>query len=158
MSLPTEQIIDAHKMEADGLVHLYEIQTSQGTLYYKADNTVVWDGNTYSGIAIQIDGRSQNTDGQWSRPSLTIANPLGLHSAMAAQGAFDNAIVVEKRVMYEHILSNSAIFLQRKWKCRLVSSVNRISITLQLREYMDGPRFILPARQFVPPDFPSVTV
>lgn len=158
MSLPQEHIDDAHKLQGDGKVYLYEIQTTEGTLFLKANDTVTWQGTLWAGTAIQLDAVSQNSDGQKSRPTLTMANPGGVYSAMAHRLAFDNCKVIERAVLRTHIDSDVNIFQQRQWAGRLITGLNRISLTMQLRESLDGPRFLLPARMYTPPNFPSVTV
>lgn len=157
-TLPQEQIDDAHKLIQDGTVFLYEIVTTAGHLYFKADNSVTWQGNLYTGTAIKLDDVVQSVDGEKARPTLTLANPMGVFSALQTTGAFDNAVVYERRVLRTHLENDDNIFRQRQWKVRMVTAMNRLSISLQLRDTLDGPRFLLPGRQYTPPDFPSVSV
>lgn len=159
MSLPAEQIVDAHKLTNDGVVFLYKIQpVTGGVVYVKADDQVTWQGNTYEGTAIQLSETSRNSDGELSRPTLTIANPLAVYSALVAAGTLDNAVITEKRVLRAHILSNSNIFSVRTWRVRRCPELNKIRVVLELRDSLDGQQFLLPGRMFIPPEFPSVSL
>lgn len=161
LTVPASHEVDAHLLQADGFVFLYELTTlSDVTAYFKADNDVTWQGNYYSGTAVQISERSRDSDGKLSRPSLTIANPLAVYSPMVSNGDLDNATVIEKKVLYSHILANSNIYVQRTWRVRRpTSNIPRVSITLELRDSLDSQRFLLPARMYTPDaGFPSVSL
>lgn len=155
--LPQAQVVDAHLLHADGIVYLYELSPATGgTIYLKADDSVVWQGHDYTGTAVQIDERQRNTDGTLSRPKLTLANPLAVFSPLVANGALDNALLVEKRVLRAHIDADVGTFQSRSWRIRRVIALNRVNMSFELRDSLDGPKFLLPARQFMPPDFPTV--
>ena len=155
--LPQAQIVDAHLLEADGIVFLYELTPSTGgTIYLKADDSVTWQGHSYTGTAIQIEERKRDTDGSLSRPKVTLANPLAAFSPLVAAGSLDNALLVEKRVLRAHIDANVNTFQARRWRIRRVLSLNRINMSFELRDTLDGPKFLMPGRQFMPPDFPTV--
>lgn len=159
MSLPQEQITDAHLLQNDGLVYLYTITPAGGgTVAVKANNTVMWQGTTYTGTAVQLSTLNQSSDGELSRPTLTFANPLGVYSALVGQGTLDNAVVTQQTVLLQHILSNSNICVQRRWKVRRPTEVSHLRIVLELRDYLDGQQFLLPGRMYTPPEFPSVTL
>jgi phage-related protein len=128
-------------------------------VYFKSDNSVTWQGNYYTGTAVQISERSRDSDGKLSRPTLTIANPLAVYSPMVSQGYLDNATITERKVLYAHLLANSNIYTQRTWKVRRPTSCTHLQISLELRDSLDSQKFLLPARTYNPDDgFPSVSL
>lgn len=158
-NLPASQLLDAQQLTGDGLVFLYTIApVTGGVIYVKADDTVIWQGHTYEGNAIQLSGITKNADGELSRPTLTISNPLGVYSALVAAKTLDNAVVTQKQVLRADLLANNNVFAQQTWKVRKVQQLNNILVALELRDSLDGQRFLLPARMYTPPDFPAVSL
>lgn len=159
MALPQEQIDDAHKLQGDGIVYLYKIVPVSGSVIrLKADDGLNWNGAVWEGTAIQLDSSGQSTDGTLSRPKLTVANPLAAYSTLIAQGLLDNAMVVEYQVLRSHIDSDTIIYTQRTWIIRRPLQLNRTMVQFELRNLLDGQPFILPARAYIPPEFPSVSL
>jgi phage-related protein len=158
--LPDEQIADASKLTADGIVELFHIILQDGShLYLKADDTVTWQGHTWEGIGIKMGGISNSSDaGEVSRPQLVVANPAGAFSSFVVTKKLDRAEVMRLRVLRTHILANQNIFSQQSWKVMRVLSLNRQTIAVELRGQMDGPNFMTPARMYMPPEFPTVTL
>ena len=156
MTTPAEHKADAHLLIADGRVHLFEITLAGagGTLYLKADNTVTWQGHTWEGIGVRLDEINRSADEQVSRPKLYIANPDAVYSPLVRDGQLNNAAVARYIVLKAHIDANTNIYHKQVWRTRMIPSVNRRVITLELRDQSDGQFFQLPARMFMPPDFP----
>jgi len=70
LSIPSSHEVDAHQLPADGPVFLYHMTTLGGVhVYFKSDNSVTWQGNYYTGTAVQISERSRDSDGKLSRPT-----------------------------------------------------------------------------------------
>lgn len=159
MPLSAERIADAHLMEADGIVYLYKITLVSGpVIRVKADDTVSWNNNSWEGTAVQLDQRGVNSDGQKVRPKLTIANPVAAYSAQVAQHLLDNALVNEIQVLRSDIIAHNIIFTEQTWRIRKIISLTRVSLAVELRDIGDGQRYILPARSYTPPTFPSVSL
>ena len=159
VTLPQAQIDDAHKLQADGMVFLYKVTpTAGGIVRLKANDTVTWQSQTWEGTAIQIDQRGQNSDGTLVRPKLTLANPLAAYSTLVAQGLLENAQVIEYSVLRAHIDANTDTYTMRTWKIRRPLQLNRTMVQFELRDVLDGQAFILPARAYIPPLFPSVSL
>lgn len=159
MSTPQEHKADAHQLTGDGVVELFEIlPVGGGTLYLKANNDVVWQGHTWQGIGIILTGIERTADDQNNRPKLVIGNPDAVYSPIVRDGALNSAVVNRYEVLLSHILSNSNIYSKKTWRARRVPSLNRSSITLELRTLADGQYFMIPGRQFISPDFPLVTL
>lgn len=160
MTLPQSHIDDAHKLIGDGIVELFEISlVPTGILRLKANNTVTWQSQTYEGVGIKLDEIQRSADDQSSRPKLLIGNPAAVYSSLVRDGQLDGATVVRKKVLKANIDSNTNVFESQTWRALVVPSLNRRTITLELRELADGaPFFMLPFRTFSPPDFPLVSL
>ena len=78
---------DAQALEvATGLIDLYEIEIGTGTnntLYFyggkdlengDANKDVIFDGNTYIGLPIVVEGIEKKADGAMARPTMVVAN------------------------------------------------------------------------------------
>lgn len=159
MTTPESHLQDAQKLEADGVVELYEVQlVPSGVLYIKNNNTVTYQGNTYDGIALQISGVSQNADEEVSRPQISIAQRAAEFSAAVAAGNLNNAIVIRKRVLLADVVADNGVFTEQSWRVGRVVTLNKHMIVLELRGQMDSQFFLFPPRIYMPPDFPQVSL
>lgn len=159
-NVPEEHLIDSKKLEADGYVELFEIElpSNQGKIYLKSDNDVTWQGNTYEGIAIKLDGVSKSSSEETSRPKLSIWNPSGVFSYLVDKGSLDNATIYRIRVLRQHLEEDMPIFRKQQWRVSRISSITRRNIAMELRDQLDGQFFQVPGRMFIPPDFPQVSL
>lgn len=160
MTIPAEHIEDSLKLEADGYVSLYQIILPEGagTLYLTHNHDKTWQGNSYEGTFINISGVASFADEEASRPSLTILNPMNIFHSLVNQGALDNAKVVRIRVLKEHYENNVNIFRKQQWRISRVASLVEPNIVVELRNMMDGQMFMTPARMYIPPEFPAVSL
>lgn len=168
MALPVEQREDAFKLQADAYVHLYELQLyPTGSMFLNPHYTVTWQGNTYNYWGMKISGMAQNSDDTTARPQLTIANftygvdgePIkGVFSALNAQAKIEGATVIRRSLLKPHVDSNLPKASERRWKVSRIASMDDDVVTLELRNTLDGPRFTMPARKFMPPEFPQVSL
>lgn len=161
MTTPESHVSEAHKLTADGLVDLFEItlQTVPVVLRYKNENSVTWQGNLYEGIAIRLAGDRRSADEEEARPTLTMMNPIGIFNPYVRAGYFDLATVVRKRVLRQHLEADVNLYEQRMWfVSRPRELIANQGLTLEMRNMSEGPNFFLPVRQFIPPEFPSVTL
>ena len=160
MSLPQEQIEDVHKLKADSLVELFHIILSDGShLYLKANNTVTWQGITWEGIGMKMGGVANSSDAsEAARPNLVIVNPMGVFSSFVAARKIDRAEVMRLRVLGQHITENRNLYSQQSWRVMRITSLTEQAITMELRGQLDGPNFVCPARCYLPPEFPTVTI
>lgn len=156
MTLPVSHIEEALKLDADGIVHLYEVtlKKSGAKVRFTNNATVVWQGNTYSYWPCQQDKDVETSDSETPRPALTVYNPDGVLTSLASTGEFDLALVVRKEVLQAHVTANTNLFKQRVWFIGRVSSANRSNVTFELRTAIDIPNFQIPPRSFTPPEFP----
>lgn len=158
--IPAEHMEDALKLDADAYIDLFQIVLSDRStkIYLKANSNVDWQGNTYEGTAVQIEGIGSYADDEVARPKFTLFNPAGIYSYLVDQGALDNATIVRYRVLKEHIDSDLPIYRRQQWRMSRILSVKTNSISLELRDMMDGQNFYTPGRMFIPPYFPTVSL
>lgn len=159
MSVPQSHIDESQKLAADGIVSLYEIHLNpSGVLRLTLDNTKVWQGHTYEGIGIQMGDVTRSTGEEQNRPTLAVMNYDGIFSSFVAQGAFDKAYCYKYEVLSEHIENDINIFKRSFWIISQPKSVNKGLLQFELRTPADGPFYLVPARMFIPPEFPSVSL
>lgn len=159
--VPIEHMTDAQKLDnADAYVELFQIILSdkQTKIYMKLNHDVDWQGNTYEGTGIKLDGVGKYADDQVARPKLTLFNPEGVYSYLIDQGLLDGATIVRYRVLLDDVENDRPIYRRQQWKVSRVASVKIGYIGLELRDMMDGQNFTTPARMFIPPDFPTVSL
>lgn len=156
-SIPEVQLEDAQKLLADGIVQLYEIKLADGTyLHLKADNSVSWNGYEWTGIPILFEGYSSAQGDSYSRPTLSIANPDGAFSTFVRDGFLDRAVVNRYVVLYDDIINNNPVYQKKTWIIWFIKTLNKNMIQVELRNPMDGVNFDVPARMYIPPEFPFV--
>jgi len=156
-SFPVSHLVDADQMTADAVVELFKVILTDGTqLYLKSNNTIVWQGNTWEGIGINFTGVLNSSEGEVSRPQMTVMNPLGIFSSFILAGTLEAATVLRYRVLGINILNDLPIYVQQSWRISRIATVTNTIVTFEMREDIDGPNFNIPARLFVAPDFPTV--
>lgn len=157
ISIPEEQLEDSKKLIADGMVNLFEIKLSDGTyLHLKNDNSGSWGGYDWTGIPIGFDGYSSSAGDNYSRPSMSIANPDGAFSTFVRDGYLNRAVVTRYLVLYDDYVNNRDVYQKRTWIIWAVKTLNKQFIQLELRNPIDGVNFDVPARMYIPPEFPFV--
>lgn len=174
-SIPDEHLEDAQKLIADGIVQLYEIKLANNTyLHLKPDNSVKWNGETWTGLPILFDGYSTAQGDSYSRPTLSIANPdtinendgnarstfssLVLPTKDYPYGLLNRAVVNRYLVLYDDIVNDRPIYQKKTWIIWFIKAINKNLIQVELRNPMDGVNFDVPARMYIPPEFPFVTL
>jgi lambda family phage minor tail protein L len=160
INAPVTHLEEAHKLEADARVDLWEVHLkgeAAGTIVRFWNGPVrTWQGNQYEGLACQLEGEATGTDGQNNRPTLTVANPLKIFGTFAADGYFDLATVIRKRVLQTHFTTDVNQCETRVWICGRPSGVLAQVLRLELRSPTDMPNFKTPRRVFAPPTYPFV--
>lgn len=159
-NVPLAHVEDSKKLDADAYVDLFEITLSDGVtkVYLKMNKTIVWQGHSYEGTGIKIDGVGSYADEQVARPKLTIFNPENVYSYLIDQGLIENARIVRIRVLKEHIDQDLPVARRQQWFVKRVVSVKSNFIGLELRDMLDGQNFLTPGRMFIPPEFKSVSL
>lgn len=158
---PVTHLEEALKLEADGYVHLFEarLKTDPVTIVrFWNGPTRTWNGHSYEGIACQLTGDGKTAQGELSRPNLTIQNPGNIFGLYAAEGYFDLAEVIRKRVLQQNFINDVAAFKQNVWIVGRVANSTQQILQLELRSPTDMPVWLTPRRTYSPPDYPFVTI
>lgn len=159
MSTPSEHKRESQKLTADAIVNLYEIQlrTEPVTIRLCDTTTRTWQGDTWELYGIKISGEKRSADDEEARPRLQLMNPDGVFNELLRQRMLDRATVIRYRVLLQHIEADVPIYQRRMWYVSRISDyASTDTITAELRSMIEGPRARLPARQFIPPEFPMV--
>jgi lambda family phage minor tail protein L len=158
-AMPLSMAAEALQPTGDGPVELYELRLiPSGVIFFKENDTVTWQGNRYDGLALRLTGVEANSDGSESRPKLQVVNPGGMFSPFVVAGSLEKAIVIQRTVLRRHLDRNARIFMQRQWYISRVAELTDQSITVEMRELSEGPHFMVPARMYIPPAFPVVSL
>lgn len=153
MSAPVEHLQEALKLEADAYVDLWEIRlrSTPTIARFRNGSACTWQDMDFEGLACQLQGEGQSTEGQHARPTLTVANPEKIFGPFAAAGYFDLAEVIRRRVLQQHLQNDVNIFQQRVWICGRPVNVTPQTLTLELRSPTDIPLWKTPRRTYSPP-------
>lgn len=159
----TQNIPDSHKeenlkLEASPYVDLFEIALYNGsTLRLKPGDDVEWNGYLWEGYPIGLTGHEIDSE-KLSRPALRVVNPEGIFSSLFVSGDLEKATLYRYRVLRKDLDANLAIYQRLRWLIWKVKSINANWVEMELRNPIDGNNFNVPARLYVQPDFPSVTL
>lgn len=157
--IPNNHIDDAQLLNADGYVHLFELYLFSGAIVFlKTDKSATWQGNLYEGIGLKMSGEGAYADQQTSRPKIVFQNPAGGFSSFVDEGQLDQATVVRKRVLYDDFVNDRGVCISQQWVVGRIPALSRNYLTVELRQPLDAPNFLIPARTFAPPVFPTVSV
>lgn len=159
MTLPESHRQNNEKLVADGYVELFEIVLRNGeTIRLKENNTVQWLGKTWTGVPLSFEGYSSAAGDKLSRPVMTLVNPDGVFSTFVRDGHILKAAITRYSVLYDDVLNNRNVFHKKVWIAWNIPQLTRDMIQVELRNPMDGVNFDVPARMYIPPEFPSVTL
>ena len=168
MTQPIEHVRDAQRLDGDAYVNLFEILFyPSGSMFICPERHVTWQGNEYNSWGLRLTGVSTSSDDETSRPKLSLANftydengdaVRGVFSAIHAQQSLEGSIVIRRRVLKYNLENNINIKEEKRWRVSRIASETPNVITLELRNTLDGPRFTMPARKFLPPEFAQVTL
>lgn len=158
VEIPESHKIENLKLEAEPYVDLFEIRLYNGTiLRLKAGDDIEWNGHLWEGYPISISGYEIDSE-KLSRPTLRAVNPEGIFSSLFISGDLEKARLIRYRVLREDLDNNFLVYQKLQWLIWNVKSINKDYIELELRNPIDGNNFNVPARLYVQPEFPSVTL
>lgn len=159
MSIPLTHVVEGLKLTSEAFVDLIEITTiDAGIVRFKNNGSGQWNSYTWEHLPYTLTGVEAHANEQEGRPTLTVVNPDNIFSSFVAQGDLDKATVKRYRLLKTDFLNNISVYQQKSWFVSRITNMNRDSITMELRELIDGPNFLLPARRFIPPEFPMVSI
>lgn len=156
--IPDTHKIENLKLEADAYVDLFQIDLyNKTTLRLKAGDDIEWAGYLWEGYPIELSGHELDSE-KLSRPTLRVVNPEGIFSSLFISGDIEKATLYRYRVLRQDLDNDREIYQRLKWIIWNVKSITKNYVKLELRNPMDGNNFNVPARLFIQPDFPSVTL
>ena len=156
--IPDTHKIENLKLEADAYVDLFQIDLyNKTTLRLKAGDDIEWAGYLWEGYTIELSGHELDSE-KLSRPTLRVVNPEGIFSSLFISGDIEKATLYRYRVLRQDLDNDREIYQRLKWIIWNVKSITKNYVELELRNPMDGNNFNVPARLFIQPDFPSVTL
>lgn len=160
VNAPVSHLEDALKMESEAKLDLFELRLRGIPTVFRFWNGVTrpWQDDVYEGLACQLVGEGSSSENQNARPTLTVVNPDKIFGPFAAEGYFDLAEVIRRRVLQPHFIGDVNQFEQRIWIVGRPSGVTSQVLNLELRSVTDMPNRKTPSRTFSPPEFPFVTV
>ncbi len=161
MTTPLTHVEESLKLTADALVDLSELYVKNTSTVVMFSNypAITWRSNVYDQLSCTVTGASRSSDAEESRPTLTIRDLGGVFTPFIKAKVLDYATLVRKRVLRKHLEANLSIFEQRMW---LVSRpkewVPGEAVIFELRNMTEGANFMIPVRQYYPPEFPFVRI
>lgn len=159
-SAPASHIKDSKELEGDAYVDLFEITLADKStrLFFKKDKDGTYQGNTYEGTGIKLDGVAKYADDEVARPKLSLFNPDGVFSSLVDKHLLDSAQITRIRVLKDDFDNDRPVYRRQRWRVSRVATVKKGVIGLELRDMLDGQNFLTPGRMFIPPDFPAVSI
>lgn len=156
--IPDEHKEENLKLSAEAYVDLFHIQLKTGgNFYIKSGDPVDWMENHWESLPIALTGYEINSDGKVARPKLQVVNPEGVFSRIILDGDIEKARIYRYRVLRTDLDNNRPIYQRLMWLIWMCTSVTKNYVEFELRNPMDGNNFYIPARQYMPPEFPTVT-
>lgn len=158
MATPISHKEQSLSLNPEQLLELFEIILKNGTIIRSVSGRArEWAGSTYESAYISVSGVSRNSGEQRVRPTLTIGNPLDIFHVPVADGELDGAIVKRYKVRPSQLAADPPVYEQSIWYIAQITGLGEV-ITAQMRSVSDRQESQLPARQFLKPEFPSVTI
>lgn len=160
-AIPPSHVADALELKADAEIDLYELSPFVGgTVYFKSDNDVTWRGQLYEGLPCALTGEEFSTD-KTPTPQLAIGQEdldLLPFKGLIHDGSLDGATLVRKRVLLDDIINNRDIKQTTWFRVKQIPNYSRSKITLLLATFSSALNQTVPFRQYLPPDFPWVSL
>lgn len=168
IEIPNEHRRENLKLNAEPYVDLFHIQLQGdpgGDLFLKNGDPIQWsltgsddDKINWESYPLSFSGYEMKADGQLSRPTLQVLNPGGVFSGYVLDGSMDKAMLFRYRVLRSDLEANRAVFQMNQWIIWQCTSITKNYMIFECRNNMDGNNFYVPARQYMPPEFPTVVL
>lgn len=161
-TIPVEDAYESTSLVGEDYAQLYEVilTGNQGTLRFWDGPEKTYQGYLYESLACLLQGEERSATEKESRPTLVVLNPGNIFAPYVLEGYLDGATVIRKRVRKHHFVEDINIFQRRIWRVARVADLDLEGqkIAVELRDPSDGPNFLIPARMYLPPEFPSVNL
>ena len=162
--IPISHKEDSLKLGPEEFIKLFDITLKDGTkVRAHSGQAYAWSPVDFSEpwifdeALINVSGVKRNSGNQLVRPTLTIGNPLDVFHTPVAAGALDGAIVVRYKVRPSNLLADPPVFEKNTWYIAQILGLGEV-ITAQLRSNSDRQESQIPPRQFLKPEFPSISI
>lgn len=157
--VPAEIKNTVHELNAEALVTLFEIVLKDGTeIRISPKDREVWQGDIYDALPCSLVGVGRSSDGTASRPKFTFVNPASLFTQDLYSGRLNNAALTRIRILRPNLTADTNVAIRERFRVSRVLNMSKDLASLELRDLLDGQGFRLPARQFIPPEFPHVRI
>lgn len=161
-NIPIEHVEDAQLLVADGEVDLFQLSPidGSGTIFFKGDNAITWQGDLYEGLPIKFNGLKKSVDTTMA-PKLVVGDQnidLSAFKPLVYDGYLDGALLVHVHLLLDNLINDRNIRELHFYRVKRVENYNRLQISMQLATASDALGFTLPFRAYQPPAFPSVTL
>jgi len=160
--LAPSAIIELFEIRLDNTLH----GSTHVTRFHNGCNAaltggIVWDGNTYSSLAIQAEGFEQTASGSLPRPTLTAANTDGIITALlfdvnavTPHNDLTGAEVRRIRTLKRYLDGESAADPEAQWPVEIwyidrKSTENRDVVQFELASKFDLAGQFVPKRQLI---------
>lgn len=161
-TVPYSQVVDAHKLDADGMVSLFKIEPiAGGVVYAKAGVEFTYLGTDYEGLPVQVTGEKWTADTSTPTPRFLIGQEdldLLPFKGLISDGYLDGAKITRYQVLLTDMLENINSKRTTVFRVKRVESYGRTKIVLLLSTFSGAISQTYPFRQYTPPDFPWVEV
>lgn len=161
VDVPISHVEESLKLTSDAFMDLWKVQLygTSTIMCFTDSEQFTWQGDVYETTQYELSGDGTATDGGEKRPTLTVFNPGGVFNTFVKSGVLDRATVMRYRLLRYHALANIPIFQRRMWyNTHLTNIISGKAFTMNLRNLGEGPTFVVPARAYYPPEFPSVSL
>jgi len=164
-TIPTSHKEDSLKLNPQQFIELYDITLINGTkirghsgreyLWHPTDASAEpW---VFSPTFIKVSGVKRTSGEQRIRPTLTIGNPLDVFHVPVAEGHLEGAKVVRYKIKPANLEADPPVSEKNTWYIAQITGLGEL-ITAEMRSLSDRQEGQIPARQFLKPEFPSVTI
>lgn len=156
-NIPSSMNETLYSLEPNAKVELFKITLSTGSMiYFSKCEQLTWLGVEYSSIPCHLSQIQQSSDGSRNRPKFSFANPGGIFTPYIIGDYLEGGTLERQQVMGSDILANNDVALRESYRITKIVSVSKEMCVLELKNALDGHTFQLPARSFMPPEFPHV--
>lgn len=155
--VPSSIVDTAQDLSPDALVSLYEIELAGGSfIRLSPQQETTWQGNTYEDVPCHMTGIGQTSDAEVNRPKFSFANPGGVFTKSLYEGEMDNALITRIRILKADLDADLDFAVRETFRVSRILTLSNQMAVVELRGVLDGQNFRLPARSYIPPEFPHV--
>lgn len=161
-NIPYSQIVDAHKLDTDGMVSLFRLSPPVGgTVDFKNGVEYTYQGLTYESLPCRLSGEKWSADAGTPTPRIMIGQPdldLLPFKGLVHDGLLEGSTLIRYQVLLEDMLRDLNNKRTTYFKVKRVENYGRQQITLLLSTFSGASRQTYPFRQYTPPSFPWVKI